>query len=102
MERRSRRKKWTSPGPGAYNVDDSKVRKLAILLVKPLRSRAAAPFSGFAVVTRELQQRSHLLSRHPLALRHQGRNRSTLRRLYGCTAGCPRGGRSHAASCLRT
>jgi hypothetical protein len=25
MERKTRRKKWTSPGPGAYNVDDSKV-----------------------------------------------------------------------------
>ncbi len=27
MERRSRRKKWTSPGPGTYDVDDSKVRE---------------------------------------------------------------------------
>ena len=25
MERKARRKKWTSPGPGAYNVDDSKL-----------------------------------------------------------------------------
>ena len=44
MERKARRKKWTSPGPGAYDVDDSKVRPSAW---PPHPSAPAALRAGF-------------------------------------------------------